>query len=73
MDLSKPENDAAFTWAGALAIRLPTISKAELQAVWQGEEGLKHRSVLKAGAPEILRQLANHVRDRVEQIAKETT
>jgi len=63
--------DPALTWAGALALRLDTMTRAEIQAAWTSEEAKAHRDMLKKRAPDAIRQLINHVQDRISQLTKE--
>jgi hypothetical protein len=66
-----PERDAAQTWAGGLAMRLGSMSLADLEAAWTCAEGVKHRKALKAdtgAGPAMLQQLADYVRERAETL-----
>lgn len=58
-----PEHDAALTWAGDLAARIPKIDRVTLQTEWVA--GKIHRSTLREVLPEILRQLVDVTKRRL--------
>lgn len=65
--MTKPADDP-LTWAGALALDIETTDIETLRAAWNGDVGRAHREALRTSSPEILRQLAEHVRRRVASL-----
>lgn len=62
------EYDPALTWAGALALRVHLLDRADLEQAWNAPEALQHRAVLKEHLRGVLRQLVDAVQERLSQL-----
>jgi len=63
--------DPALTWAGALALRAHTMTRADLESAWTSEEAKQHRAVLKEHLRDVLLQLVETVQDRLAKLPKD--
>lgn len=65
-DLARHE--VAVDWAAYLVRSLHMMTLPNLKTVWEGKDGQGHRAQLRRSNPAMLTQLADYVRERVDEL-----